>query len=299
MTDASASSMRVADAPAISVVIAAYNAAETLGEQLDAVTAQAWTGTWEIVVVDNASTDSTPQLVAAAAARCPRLRLVTADTGRGPAYARNTGAREARGRSLVFCDADDVVAPGWLAAMGDALATNEFVCGPVELTRLNPAWLSASRGTTGTQTVTRFDDRFPFASSCNLGVNRAVFLEHAGFDESLHIGEDIEFSMRLYLHGIALTFVADTLVHYRYRPTMGATFARAVGYGAARPALAELWRARGGAEVSRTKGLRNWMWLVRHVFSLRTRAGRARWIWVAGQLLGSLRGSWTVRRLYF
>lgn len=284
--------------PAVSVVIPAYNAAATLGEQLDALTAQAWSGTWEIVVVDNGSTDSTPELVDRESRTCPQLRLVSATDGTGPSYARNVGARHARGRSLAFCDADDVVAPGWLAAVGDALATNEFVCGPVELRELNPPWLWESRGTAGTDAATWFDDQFPFASSCNVGINRARFLEQGGFDESLHIGEDIELSMRLHLQGVPLDFIADAIVHYRYRPTLWSTFERAIAYGAAHPTIAELWRARTGRRVARSKAFRNWLWLIRHLGLLRTQSGRGRWLWVAGKRLGALRGSLTVRRLY-
>ena len=279
-------------------MIAAHNAADTLGDQLDALCAQEWDRPWEIVVVDNASTDATPSIVAEAAARCPQLRLVTANDGRGPAYARNAGAREAAGRSLAFCDADDVVGREWVGSMGAGLAEHEFVCGPVELTRLNPGWLVDSRGTSGTTAAATFDDQFPFASSCNLGISRARFEMLSGFDEELTVGEDIDLSMRLALLGVRLRFLAPASVHYRYRPDLRSTFDRAVAYGAARPVLAERWRARGGTPVSRLRGARNWAWLVRHLPLLAHRDGRARWLWVAGQRLGSFVGSWRVRRLY-
>lgn len=283
---------------ALSVVIAAHNAAVTLGAQLDALLAETWDSDWEIVVVDNGSTDATGGLVREAIDRSERVRLVDASDRRGPAYARNVGAQNAQGRSLAFCDADDIVTSGWVAAMGNALGVERFVAGPVELTRLNPAWLTESRGSTGTRAVSRFEDRFPFASSCNLGVDRALFLESDGFEESLQVGEDLDFSMRLHIAGIALEFVPGAVVHYRFRPTMRATFERAVAYGAARPVIAERWRARGGDPISRWNGLRNWAWLVRHLAMLRRRAGRARWLWVAGQRIGSLRGSLRARRLY-
>lgn len=282
----------------VSIVIAAHNAAATLGDQLDALSDQTWASAWEIVVVDNGSTDSTDRLVRAAAMRDPRVRLVDASHGRGPAYARNVGARSARGRSLVFCDADDVVGRGWVAALGNALAGAPFVAGPVELRRLNPEWLVDSRGTTGTTAVARFDDRFPFASSCNCGVERSRFLQMGGFDEGLSVGEDIDLSMRLHFAGVPLTFVPDAVVHYRFRPTMWATFERAIAYGAARPVIAERWRSRGGDPISRWAGVRNWFWLVKHVGALRNRSGRARWLWVAGQRFGTVRGAWNVRRLY-
>ncbi|MGZ6898226.1 MAG: glycosyltransferase [Acidimicrobiia bacterium] len=282
----------------LSVVVAAHDAAATLPEQLDALTAQSWNGTWEIVVVDNASTDDTAVVVRAAIERSPRVRLVPALDGSGPAYARNVGARSARGRALAFCDADDVVAPGWVAAVGDALAAHEFVCGPVEFAQLNPAWLAAVRGSTGTAGAARFEDRFPFASSCNLGVRRDRFLGLGGFDESLHVGEDIDLSMRLERLGVVLEYVPAALVHYRLRPTLRATFDQAVAYGASRPVIAERWRGRSGEQLPRWRGARNWGWLLRHVGDLRHPDGRAHWVWVAGQRVGALDGSRRVRRLY-
>jgi glycosyltransferase involved in cell wall biosynthesis len=282
----------------LTVVIAARDAETTIGEQLDALAAQEWDGSWEVLVVDNGSTDATPSIVATAAAGWPALRLLSATDGVGPAYARNEGARAASGRALAFCDADDVVAPGWVAAMGTALRTEPFVCGPVDLETLNPPWLVASRGTTGTTGAAVFEDRFPFASSCNLGIDRAVFLDARGFDEDLLVGEDVDLSMRLHCTGIALTFVPAALVRYRYRPTLASTFDRAVAYGMARPLIAERWRARTGDEVVRTRGLRNWAWLVRHAGLLGSRAGRAQWLWVAGRLVGTARGARRVRRLY-
>jgi glycosyltransferase involved in cell wall biosynthesis len=278
------------------VVIAARDAEATLAEQLDALAAQVWDGSWEVLVVDNGSTDATRAIVEAAAARWPALRLVTATDGAGPAYARNVGARLAAGRSLAFCDADDVVAPGWVAAMGSALADGEFTCGPVDIVTLNPPWLAASRGTTGTTAAAVFEGRFPFASSCNMGIRRARFLDANGFDEDLFAGEDIDLSMRLHCAGVALAFVPDALVRYRYRPTLRSTFDRAVAYGRVRPVISERWRARSrGQDVARFRGVRNYAWLVR---LLASRAGRARWLWVAGQLLGTALGSRRVRRLY-
>jgi glycosyltransferase involved in cell wall biosynthesis len=283
----------------LSVVIAARDAAVTLGEQLDALEAQEWDGAWEVLVVDNGSTDATCAIVRQAAARWPALRLVEATAGVGPAYARNAGARLATGRSLAFCDADDVVAPGWIAAVGAALRTEEFVCGPVDIVTLNPPWLAASRGTTGTAAAAVFEGRFPFASSCNLGIRRDRFLDANGFDEDLLAGEDIDLSMRLFCAGIELAYVDEALVRYRYRPTLRSTFDRAVAYGRARPLISERWRARRrGEDAPRWRGARNYAWLVRHAPLLTSRAGRARWLWVAGQLVGTVVGSRRVRRLY-
>lgn len=102
----------------LSVIIPCLNAERTIGEQLAALAAQRWSERWEVIVADNGSTDGTLEVVRRFAGRLPELRVVDASQRRGSGYARNRGAAVARGEWLAFCDADDVVAPGWVAAMG-------------------------------------------------------------------------------------------------------------------------------------------------------------------------------------
>ncbi len=282
----------------VSVVIPAYNAADTIGEQLAALTTESYAGTWEILVSDNGSTDATAQIVHEWAERFPRIRLIDGSNGRGASVARNAGARAARGVRLLFCDSDDIIARGWIDAMASSLETHSFVCGPFELERLNPPWLVEAKGTTGTDGLVWFDDLFPFASSCNLGVSRELFLARGGFDERILVWEDVEFSMRLFLDDVELQYVPEAAVHYRYRQTRRGFFDRARAYGRCRPQIAERLRAYAGTQPARWHGWRNWAWLVRHAGLLRTRTGQARWLWTAGLRIGALEGSWLVRRLY-
>ncbi len=290
----------VADPPDLdlSVVIPVHDAGATIDAQLTALTAEVAPVKWEIVVVDNGSHDGTVGIVEQWAARDPRVRLVHAADVAGAAHARNAGGRVARGRNLAFCDGDDIVAVGWVAAMAAALDVHEFVGGPVELHRLNPPWLVTAKGTTGTDGLVWFDDLFPFASSCNLGIRRDQFLARRGFDETLTVAEDVELAMRLHLAGITLHYEPAAAVHYRYRQTRTELYTRARAYGAGRPLIAERFRAATGTQPARFQGWRNWAWLVRHLGLLGTRTGQARWLWTAGGRVGSLRGSWTVRRLY-
>ncbi len=282
----------------LSVVIPAFNAAATIDAQLAALTTATTTATWEIVVVDNGSHDDTLAIIERWAQQCPRVRSVDGSDTPGAAHARNVGGRVARGRNLVFCDADDIVVTGWLDAMSGALDNHEFVCGPVELTRLNPPWLVAAKGTTGTNGVVWFDDLFPFASSCNLGIRRARFLALGGFDERLTVAEDVELALRLHLADVPLEYVPAAAIHYRYRQTRAELFHRARAYGAGRPVIAERLRIATGTQAARFQGARNWAWLVRHLGLLRTHAGQAQWLWTAGLRVGALQGSWMVRRLY-
>ncbi|PZR66075.1 MAG: glycosyl transferase family 2, partial [Solirubrobacterales bacterium] len=113
-------------APAISVVIPARDAAETLPRALEAVARQEGAPAYEVIVVDDGSRDET-----AAIAHDLGARVISADGG-GPASARNAGVAEARGGLLAFTDADCVPTPGWLAAGAEALALGaELVQGRV------------------------------------------------------------------------------------------------------------------------------------------------------------------------
>lgn len=96
-------------APAFSVVVPLYNTQAYIAEALDSVLAQTFAD-FEIVVVNDASTDNGPAIVEDYRSRDPRIRIVTQEN-RGLAGARNTGIREARGRYIALLDADDAFAP--------------------------------------------------------------------------------------------------------------------------------------------------------------------------------------------
>lgn len=93
----------------ISVIIPAYNAERFLQACVDSVVGQT-ARDWEMVIVDDGSTDSTPGICDRAAAGDPRIRVVHKPNG-GLSDARNAGIDAARGDRLFFLDADDAVAP--------------------------------------------------------------------------------------------------------------------------------------------------------------------------------------------
>src|SRR4051795_2963793 len=100
----------------ISVLIPARNAEATIAAQIYSLRSQTYDGLWEAILVNNGSTDSTVKLALDAAGGLP-LRVVDASERPGLSYARNVGVASARGDFVAFCDADDEVAPGWLAAL--------------------------------------------------------------------------------------------------------------------------------------------------------------------------------------
>lgn len=283
--------------PVLSVLIPALDAAETLGQQLDAVALQSSDLSIEILVIDNGSTDSTRQLVENRAAVDARIRL-SAEPRPGAAAALNRGIAEARSDRLAFCDADDVVSDGWIDAAARGLADHEIVTGPLELDLLNDPDSARSRGTSWANRLEPFAGLFPMIPSGNFAARRDALEAVGGFDPDVSIGYDVDFAYRAFRAGIPVTFEPDLILHYRYRSDASGQWHQGRAMGRFRPGLYRQIRRDGYPAPSRFKGLANWLWLVRRLPSLRNRADRLRWLWVAANRVGHLEGSLRARSLF-
>lgn len=216
--------------PEVSVVIPSHNAAATLGTQLDALARQETDRSFEVLVVDNRSTDLTAAVAKAHESRLPCLRVIDAQAGAGVAYARNTGAAQARGNLLLFCDADDEVAPGWVGAMTEALGAADLVGGAIEVNRLNTASVRSGYPDMA-RDLQRGRHQRPFASGCNIGIRREAFERLGGFEQLSGNAEDQDLSIRLQLAGLRLVFAPEAVVHYRLRPGLMASARQHFHYG--------------------------------------------------------------------
>lgn len=282
-------------APDLSVIIPCRNMGTTIGAQLEALAQQAWSQPWEVIVSDNGSKDDSVQVVERYAARLPQLRLVYSSDRPGAAHARNVGARAATAPALAFCDADDEVGTGWLAAMGTALARHDFVACRLDTGKLNREWVRHPQEY-GLQELW-YPPYLPVAGGCGLGVKRAVHAAVGGFDESLRIAplEDTDYCIRVQLRGVPLVFAADAVVHYRYRGGAGMTFRQA-----------RLWASRNVLMYKRYRGdmrvpqpwrryLIGWPRLLRRLAFVRREQDFYEAIGKLGWQLGLLVGSLTHR----
>jgi glycosyltransferase involved in cell wall biosynthesis len=279
----------------VSVVIPFRDAAAYLGQQLDALSRQRYERAWEVILVDNGSSDRSRQIAERFRDRL-NLRIVDARGKPSPAYASNVGARAARGRKLLFVDADDEVAPGYLTAMATALERHEFVASRLDHETLNRPWVRAAHGESWqVEGLDIFFDFLPFASGCALGVSRRVFQSVGGFPEDYERAQDIAFSWNVQLSGTPLHFVPDAVLRYRYRDDVRGLYRQTRVQGRDLPLLYKRFRTVG---MRRRIAFKAWLDLVHGLLRARSRADLAPLAVQLGFRVGRLEGSMRHRVLF-
>ena len=182
--------------PKVSVVIPTYNRADLLPRAVNSVLAQTFTD-FELIIVDDASPDRTPQV--AAAFNDPRVRHVRHPRGKGPAGARNTGIAQSRGRYVAFLDDDDEFLPQKLERQVRALdaAPPQVGMAYVQAEYVGPDG-EVQRTLRHTEEGDLFDEllalRLFFGIGSTAMFRASVFAEIGGFDETLAQGEDPDFA---------------------------------------------------------------------------------------------------------
>lgn len=182
--------------PTISVVIPAYNASRTLGACLEALAASQTTPL-ECIIVDDGSTDDT-----VAIARRFGVKIISSEGRRGPAHARNLGARAAAGEVVFFMDSDICVHPNAISRLVDGFMADpgvDAIIGSYDESPQQQDVLSMYRNL-----MHRYvhqhgkEEASTFWSGCG-AIWRRVFLKFGGFDESYRRPaiEDIELGYRL------------------------------------------------------------------------------------------------------
>ncbi len=182
-----------------SVVIATKDRARYLERALGSLQAQIDAPPFEVIVVDNGSSDATREIAQQHARGFPALRYLAApQPNRG--HARNRGVDAAQGRYVLFCDDDVQLPERWVAAhaaahrgSGERVVNGPILNVPSYADRPKPKPANYSRA---------------FLCTCNASLSRAAFLDAGGFDESfdLYGWEDTELGVRLRLAGLQWKF---------------------------------------------------------------------------------------------
>jgi glycosyltransferase involved in cell wall biosynthesis len=288
----------------LSVILPCFNGAATIAVQLEALTKQQWRDEWEVVVVDNGSTDDSMTIVERYRDQLPNLQIVNAhmpsESRRGVAHSYTVGLAAATGDAFIFCEADDEVGVGWLSAMGQALEMHDFVAAALEYRCLNPMWLvgegwQQQSVNVGLSTISP-PLFLPYASGCSLGMKRSVYETVGELDQACGAGWDTDFCWRACLAGIELYFVPAAVVHYRLRQKFRDRYCQGRNWAKAHTVLLKKY----GQPLGGFKLLKHF---IRHIgaalqhllklgLHLHSKKRFADWVWGLGWAIGLLQGSW-------
>ncbi len=213
--------------PKISIVIVTYNSERFIGPCLESVWKHASYPNYEVIAVDNASTDKTRRILEMARMSHPELRCKFLEQNSGFAAGNNIGASEAAGEFLVLLNADTLVTPGWLGRLhahflhskdlGLICPTTNFAGNEAKINvpytdqqsmEVFASWLSSE--VLGVQTPIRMVPLF-----CGM-LRREVFWKVGGLDERYGIGmfEDDDLSAALHELGLRTACAEDCFVHH-------------------------------------------------------------------------------------
>ncbi|HET7036248.1 MAG TPA: glycosyltransferase [Thermomicrobiaceae bacterium] len=189
-----------------SIVIPAHNEAGYIRRALESIRATNWPlERLEVIVVDNASSDATAQVVRAYAGEVPQLALaLLPEPLPGAAHAKNSGAARARGDILLFLDADSRVAPDLLTVIAGALRAGE-PAGCIPVIADGGDWLDRSFFR-----LMEFGKRLFDLRAQMFYCERALF--GAGFDAALQLAEDQDFLTRLRDQGVRVGYLRGSWI---------------------------------------------------------------------------------------
>ncbi len=180
----------------ISFIIPVYNEEENLPNVLSAIRQFVTNLTYEIIIVDNGSTDSTVSIAQEFGAK------VLYNSSSTIAGLRNLGAQSAQGRVLVFIDGDVIITQGWAENISEVLSIIEqdkrVITGSRYGVRTKPSWIEKHWFLPMTQ------EKANYINGGNLIIDSDVFHEIGGFNDTLITGEDYEFCMRAKQKGIVI-----------------------------------------------------------------------------------------------
>jgi len=251
----------LASQPKVSVVVASYNGERTLKACLDSLEKLNYPN-YEVILVDDGSTDATPQIVftgradgkpesggtfpmfsdkPGAIGQFPHLRYVRHSKNAGLSVARNTGIIASTGEIIAFTDSDCRVDEDWLYYLVGQLLNREFAAmgGPNFLPHDDSPVAAAVMVSPGGPAHVMLNDRqAEHIPGCNMAFWRWALDEIGGFDPIFtKAGDDVDVCWRLDQAGLKIGFSPSALVwHYR-RSTLAAYLGQQCGYGEAEALL--------------------------------------------------------------
>jgi len=215
-------------APKATVVVAAYNAASTIGDCLSSIRELNYPN-FETIVVDDGSTDSTSEIANQDGVRTIRIEH------KGLAAARNAGVDAASGEVIAFIDADARADRDWLYHLIETIKRRDAAAaaGPNFAPNPQSARAAAMAAAPGLpQEVRAGDDRLAQLCGCNMAITKAALIKAGGFDPMFtNAGDDVDLSWRLTESTETLAYAPGAVVIHERRATLAAYLRQQRGYG--------------------------------------------------------------------
>jgi glycosyltransferase involved in cell wall biosynthesis len=201
-----------------SIVIPTYNRQPILEKCLRALERQTYSGSYEVVVVDDGSTDDTIPWLQQQAERFPHVRLLQ-QNHQGPAAARNLGVEQAAGDTIVFIDSDLVVTDTFLQAHTEAIAQAQKTLGHNRLFTYGAVINTSNFESPTAEPYKLTDFSAAYFATGNVMIPRQWLIQAGLFDPkfSLYGWEDLELGVRLKTLGLKLVKVPEA-VGYHWHP---------------------------------------------------------------------------------
>ncbi len=242
--------VRLKHYPKVSVIVCSYNGGKTLAACLESLDEVNYPD-FEIILVDDGSKDNSQELVQFFEASRNQRSASTGEKlpdfvnirqrNMGLSYARNEGARNAKGEIFAYTDSDCMADPDWLYYLVGTLLSGDFVgVGGPNISPPAVDWIQAavSGAPGGPSHVLLTDVVAEHIPGCNMAFHRSAFESIGGFDvEYRKAGDDVDFCWRLQTNGGVIAFSPSAIVwHYR-RFTLQAFRKQQEGYGEAESML--------------------------------------------------------------
>jgi succinoglycan biosynthesis protein ExoO len=217
----------MSDRPDVAIIMANYNGACFIGAAIESVLRQTLTS-WELIVIDDASSDGSVAIAEEFAAVDPRIKIIVQKANRGPAAARNRALDLVTARWIAVMDSDDLIPPQRLQCLlrrahitGAAIIADSLLefSSKARPRPFLPGWLSEE--TSWISLDTFISSNCLYSRTPPLGylkpMIRMDMVRELGlrYDESLRIGEDYHFLIRLMAHGYRLLLEPGSFYFYR------------------------------------------------------------------------------------
>lgn len=238
--------------PRLSVIIPVYNDPSGIRDTLESILQQSLTpSAYEIIVVDNGSTDGTLEAVSHYLTRCSgQLNLQVENAIRGSYAARNRGINVAQGEICAFLDSDVTVPFDYLQKVSDYLANYDYIGCRVKVVPTSSS-IAAKYDAIHSFRTDIYFERDRFVPTCCLSVRRSLIDRVGPFDARLESGGDREFAMRADEVGAHKGFATDICVAHPARTSLKALKSKRMRLGRGAAQRTHLDPARFGSREFR------------------------------------------------